>query len=40
MHHIKATLPDIKARIASQLSRYQTELASLGGAMGEQSGVR
>ncbi|CDZ97283.1 dynamin gtpase [Phaffia rhodozyma] len=38
MHHIKATLPDTKARIAAQLSRYQTELASLGGPMGEQSG--
>jgi replication fork clamp-binding protein CrfC len=38
MHHIKATLPDIKGRIASQLQRYQQELASLGGAMGEQSG--
>ncbi|WVR03943.1 hypothetical protein IAU60_000942 [Kwoniella sp. DSM 27419] len=35
MHHIRNTLPDIKARISQQLSKYQTELASLGGAMGE-----
>ncbi|KAK9470434.1 Dynamin central region-domain-containing protein [Dipodascopsis tothii] len=30
MHHIKATLPDIKARIQSTLSKYQMELAQLG----------
>ncbi|ODN76808.1 hypothetical protein L202_05410 [Cryptococcus amylolentus CBS 6039] len=35
MHHIRNTLPDIKARISQQLNKYQTELASLGGAMGE-----
>lgn len=35
MHHIRNTLPDIKARINSQLQKYSTELASLGGAMGE-----
>ncbi|KAL7419659.1 vacuolar protein sorting-associated protein 1 [Cryptotrichosporon argae] len=35
MHHIKNTLPDIKARIAQQLQKYTTELASLGGALGE-----
>lgn len=35
MHHIRATLPDIKARIAVQLAKYQAELKSLGGAMGE-----
>jgi hypothetical protein len=40
MHHIKSTLPDIKGRITSQLQRYQSELASLGGAMGEGNGVR
>lgn len=37
MQHIRATLPDIKARITSQLSKYQTELLSLGGPMGEGS---
>lgn len=31
MHHIKTTLPDIKARIHSTLSKYQTELSQLGG---------
>ena len=30
MMHIKQTLPDIKARIASSLSKYTTELESLG----------
>lgn len=35
MHHIRATLPDIKARISSQLAKYQGELKALGGAMGE-----
>lgn len=35
MHHIRNTLPDIKARIASQLTKYSAELASLGGSMGE-----
>lgn len=40
MHHIRATLPDIKIRIQTQLQRYQTELASLGGAMGAGNGVR
>lgn len=35
MHHIRNTLPDIKARIGQQLSKYQTELAALGGPMGE-----
>lgn len=31
LHHIKSTLPDIKARIHSQLSKYQVELGQLGG---------
>src|ERR1700761_230535 len=35
MHHIRATLPDIKSRITQQLQRYNTELASLGGPMGD-----
>lgn len=30
MMHIKQTLPDIKARIASSLQKYQQELAQLG----------
>jgi replication fork clamp-binding protein CrfC len=33
MMHIKQTLPDIKARIASSLQKYQAELASLGNSM-------
>ncbi|ORY23446.1 Dynamin central region-domain-containing protein [Naematelia encephala] len=35
MHHIRNTLPDIKARIGQQLAKYNAELAALGGAMGE-----
>jgi len=35
MHHIRNTLPDIKARIGQQLVKYSAELASLGGPMGE-----
>ncbi|WVW79998.1 hypothetical protein I302_101971 [Kwoniella bestiolae CBS 10118] len=35
MHHIRNTLPDIKARISQQLSKYQAELTALGGPMGE-----
>src|ERR1700749_1218620 len=38
MHHIRATLPDIKARIQQQLQRFNAELQQLGGAMGEQTG--
>jgi replication fork clamp-binding protein CrfC len=33
MMHIKQTLPDIKARIQASLSKYSTELASLGDSM-------
>lgn len=39
MYHIRATLPDIKQKIQQSLNRYQTELNSLGGAMGEGSGA-
>ena len=35
MHHIRATLPDIKARITSQLQKYNAELQSLGGPLGD-----
>lgn len=35
MHHIKATLPDIKARIENSLKRYQSELSVLGPEMEE-----
>ena len=35
MHHIRATLPDIKARISKNLSTYQTELLTLGGGMAD-----
>jgi vacuolar protein sorting-associated protein 1 len=37
MHHIRATLPDIKQRITTQLQKYSAELQSLGGVMGDQS---
>lgn len=37
MHHIRATLPDIKQRIAQQQQKYNAELQSLGGALGEES---
>lgn len=30
MHHIRNTLPEIKAKISSALTKYQTELAQLG----------
>lgn len=35
MHHIRNTLPDIKNKIGSQLAKFQAELASLGGPLGE-----
>ncbi|KAE9387554.1 hypothetical protein BT96DRAFT_1079633 [Gymnopus androsaceus JB14] len=39
MHHIHATLPDIKARISSQLPKFTAELTQLGGPMADhQSG--
>ncbi|EIN08035.1 hypothetical protein PUNSTDRAFT_144490 [Punctularia strigosozonata HHB-11173 SS5] len=37
MQHIRATLPDIKARITQQLAKYNAELQSLGGPMGGDS---
>lgn len=38
MHHIRATLPDIKARITQQQQKYTAELQTLGGPMGDNSG--
>lgn len=35
MHHIKASLPDIKARISQMQQKYNQELISLGGSMGD-----
>lgn len=35
MAHIRATLPDIKARISQQLQKFSSELQSLGGALGD-----
>ncbi|KAF9096613.1 vacuolar protein sorting-associated protein 1 [Mortierella sp. AM989] len=35
MHHIRNTLPEIKAKIQAALVKYQTELASLGDMLGE-----
>lgn len=37
MQHIRATLPDIKARITQQLAKFNAELRSLGGALGDNS---
>ncbi|KAJ1341073.1 hypothetical protein BSLG_004314 [Batrachochytrium salamandrivorans] len=37
MHHIKNTLPEIKAKIQSGLSRFQQELVALGDPLGEDS---
>lgn len=37
MHHIRSTLPDIKTKIGQQLVKFQGELQSLGGALGEQN---
>ncbi|KAF8894706.1 Dynamin central region-domain-containing protein [Infundibulicybe gibba] len=35
MHHIRATLPDIKTRITQQLQKFNAELQTLGGPMGD-----
>ncbi|TFK72155.1 hypothetical protein BDN72DRAFT_836541 [Pluteus cervinus] len=35
MHHIRSTLPDIKARITQQLQKFNAELVSLGGPLGD-----
>lgn len=35
MHHIRSTLPDIKTRIQQNLVKYNLELASLGGPLGD-----
>ncbi|KAF9583398.1 vacuolar protein sorting-associated protein 1, partial [Lunasporangiospora selenospora] len=35
MHHIRNTLPEIKAKIQAALVKYQAELASLGDMMGD-----
>ncbi|EPS98591.1 hypothetical protein FOMPIDRAFT_1051435 [Fomitopsis schrenkii] len=37
MAHIRATLPDIKARISQQLQKYNAELQTLGGVVGDSS---
>lgn len=39
MHHIKSTLPDIKARIEEQKKQHQAELLQLGGGPGEDNAV-
>lgn len=39
MHHIKSCLPDIKAKIAASLAKFNAELASLGGANGQDNGA-
>ncbi|KAG0265798.1 vacuolar protein sorting-associated protein 1 [Actinomortierella ambigua] len=38
MHHIRNTLPEIKAKIQAALAKYQAELASLGDVLGEGAG--
>ncbi|RKO95410.1 hypothetical protein CAUPRSCDRAFT_12894, partial [Caulochytrium protostelioides] len=37
MHHIRNTLPEIKAKIGSGLAKYQNELMQLGDPLGEDS---
>lgn len=37
MHHIRTTLPDIKARISQNLQKFNAELLSLGGPQGDGS---
>lgn len=37
MHHIRNTLPEIKAKIQSALAKYQAELATLGDPLGDSS---
>ncbi|KAI0637427.1 Dynamin central region-domain-containing protein [Trametes polyzona] len=37
MAHIRNTLPEIKARISQQLQKYNAELQTLGGALGDNS---
>ena len=37
MHHIKNTLPEIKAKITSALVKYQMELQSLGDPVADES---
>jgi vacuolar protein sorting-associated protein 1 len=39
MHHIRATLPDIKQRISQQLAKFNAELMSLGGPHGDSNGA-
>ncbi|KAF9977050.1 vacuolar protein sorting-associated protein 1 [Actinomortierella ambigua] len=38
MHHIRNTLPEIKAKIQAALVKYQAELASLGDVLGDGAG--
>lgn len=38
MHHIRNTLPEIKAKIQAALAKYVAELASLGDGMGDGQG--
>lgn len=40
MHHIKNTLPEIKAKISGGLIRYQQELASLGDPLVDSDGMQ
>lgn len=35
MHHIRATLPDIKSRISQNLQKFSAELQTLGGPLGD-----
>ena len=37
MHHIRATLPDIKAHITLQLQKYNVKLQLLGGPLGDRN---
>jgi hypothetical protein len=40
MHHIKNTLPEIKAKIQGGLTKYQQELIQLGDPMGSDASTQ
>ncbi|KAG4305576.1 hypothetical protein PORY_001132 [Pneumocystis oryctolagi] len=39
MHHIRNTLPEIKAKISSALTKYQSELTQLGDSLGNSANI-
>lgn len=39
MHHIRNTLPEIKAKIGAALAKYQQELLQLGDPLSDEGGA-